>query len=222
MGSEDYGDPPVHRVTVSGFKMSRFPVTNLQYSRFVEDMRREPPAHWQQGRIPEGKEDHPVVRVAWADADAFCSWLSRRIRSNRGGAVQLPTEAQWEFAARGAEGRRYPWGEDEPTPDHANFGGEVGDTTAVGRYRKGSTPLGIHDLAGNVWEWCRDWYAAYEKKPARDPVGPKSGTSRVLRGGSFDFRAPFLRSAFRGNNHPDIVVDDVGFRVVWVSAGGQE
>ena len=117
MGAEDVVDAkPVHRVTLSDFRMSRFPITNEEYQLFVEDTGRTPPEPWPGGTIPEGKENHPVVYVAWTDAEAYCTWLTRRLEKTHGGIVQLPTEAQWEFAARGEDGRKYPWGKDEPSP----------------------------------------------------------------------------------------------------------
>jgi formylglycine-generating enzyme required for sulfatase activity len=209
-------------VTLSPFRTSRFPVTNLQYQRFAEESGKAAPRHWVEGRIPEGKEHHPVVYVSWKDAEAYCSWLSRRIQATSGGVVQLPTEAQWEFAARGEEGRRYPWGGDEPTPEHANFGRNVGDTTPVGSYPRGATPAGIHDLAGNVWEWCRDWYGPYVESSAKDPTGPAKGLKRVLRGGSFIIDPLILRGASRNDALPEFDFDHVGFRVVCALAAGRE
>jgi len=194
-------------------------VTNAQYRSFCVDTGKGPPRLWPAGQIPEGKENHPVVGVSWRDAEAFCTWLSGRL-AEEGGTVRLPTEAEWEFAARGPEGRAYPWGDDQPTADHANFGRTVGDTTPVGSYPKGATPGGGHDLAGNVWEWCGDWYGPYAEAHEQDPGGPIKGEFHVLRGGSFRNIAGFLRAADRGNYHPGYVNVDVGFRVVWSASRG--
>lgn len=223
MGSEAFeGSQPLHTVALSAFQMARFPVTNGQYQRFVKDTGKETPRHWSDGQIPEGKENHPVVNVSWSDAETFGTWLEKRVSIKHGGKVQLPTEAQWEYAASGGEGRAYPWGEEEPTPEHANFGKNVGDTTPVGSYRKGATPTGIHDLAGNMWEWCADWIGPFDEKREEDPPGPKHGDYRVLRGGSFGFEPDFLRAAYRLNLRPEVMNFIVGFRVVWSSSGGQD
>jgi len=219
-------ESPVRRVTVSPFHMARHPVTHAEYAAFVEETDMGPPKHWEEGRIPEGKKDHPVVYVSWPDAVAFCEWLSRRAAKEEGAdsdrtrQVRLPTEAEWELAARGEAGRRYPWGPDEPSDRLANFGGNVGDTTPVGSYPEGATPEGIHDLAGNVWEWCADWFGEYPLEEEKDPKGARSGSSRVLRGGAFDFHPRFLRAADRGLAPPERRLADCGFRVVWSLSGG--
>ena len=214
---------PEHPVRLSPFRISRYPVTNADYAAYVRETNKRAPGHWEEGEIPEGKHNHPVVDVSWADAEAFCAWLGDRLReAGREGVCELPTEAQWEHAARGGEGRAYPWGDDEPTDEHANFGRNLGGTTPVGSYRKGATPEGVHDLAGNVWEWCRDWYGPYPDGEATDPEGPSDGSSRVLRGGSSDDAPRHLRGAYRSHTHPGLRLDDVGFRVVWSSSGGLE
>ena len=135
-----------------------------------------------------------------------------------------PTEAQWEFAARGTEGREYPWGDAEPTCELANFTTCGSELKAVGIHPSGATPEGVEDLAGNVREWCADWYAGYPGGDAAietDPSGPDLGSARVLRGGSFPFTPGFLRSANRnGNLDPEYSYRYLGFRVVWSAAGG--
>jgi formylglycine-generating enzyme required for sulfatase activity len=223
MGSASGGpdERPVHRVTLSPFRISLYPVTNADYALYVQEAGKAPPGHWAEGKMPEGKENHPVVNVSWSDAEAFCTWQTRRLNgAGAKGAAQLPTEAQWEFAARGVAGREYPWGEEPPDEQRANFGGQVGDTTPVGSYPLGATPEGIQDLAGNVWEWCRDWKGSYPGDEQRDPTGPEWGRSRVLRGGAFGFVPGPLRGASRRGAHPGARDDDVGFRVVWLSAAG--
>jgi serine/threonine-protein kinase len=189
-------------------------VTNAEYAIFVEETGKEPPRHWEGGRIPAGKDEHPVVHVSWTDAVAFCEWLSRRISKDEDPhLVRLPTEAEWEYAARGEGGRKYPWGDAEPSDRLANFGRNVGDTTPVGSYPDGATPEGVHDLAGNVWEWCGDWTGRYPPEDEEDPTGPHSGASRVLRGGAF-LNFPWnLRAAYRGDRHPEARFDRLGFRV---------
>ena len=207
-------ESPVHRVTVSPFRLSRHPVTNAEYAAFVEETGKEPPRHWEGGRIPEGKDEHPVVHVSWADAVAFCEWLSRRVSKDEGEQlVRLPTEAEWEYAARGEGSRKYPWGDAEPSDRLANFGMNVGDTTPVGSYPDGATPEGVHDLAGNVVEWCGDWFRGYPPKGGEDPTGPSSGASRVLRGGAFHIVPWSLRATCRYNLHPEDRDGHSGFRV---------
>jgi formylglycine-generating enzyme required for sulfatase activity len=207
-------ESPPHRVTVSPFLLSRYPVTNAEYGVFVREIGKQAPVHWLEGRVPEGKDSHPVVNVSWKDAAAFCEWLTKRLGGENGSPrVGLPTEAQWEFAARGEEGRRYPWGEDEPSDELANFGGNVGDTTPVGSYPDGATPQGIHDLAGNVWEWCQDWYGRYREEDETDPTGPPTSSSRALRGGAFLLVPWSLRASYRDGIHPEFRFERVGFRL---------
>ncbi|MDH3733564.1 MAG: formylglycine-generating enzyme family protein [Gemmatimonadota bacterium] len=179
---------------LDGFWIQQHEVTNAEFRRFD-------PEH----QFPVGQERHPVVNVTWEAAMSYARWL--------GG--YLPTEAQWEFAASGTEGRKYPWGGAEPTCEVAHFGG-CGDRWAVEvmTHPAGSTPEGIHDLAGNVWEWVAPiWY-----EPGKTPVNQEV---RRMRGGSFDDEAFFLRAANRSNGfragHRYI---SSGFRVVWPAAGG--
>lgn len=212
---------PVRRVTVSPFHLARHPVTNAEYAVFVEETRKDPPAHWEGGWIREGEEEHPVVNVSWKDAAAFCEWLSGRIfKSGEEQLVRLPTEAEWEYAARGEEGRRYPWGDAVPTEELANFGRNVGDTTPVGSYPDGATPEGVHDLAGNVLEWCEDSFGPYPPEDEKDPSGQSSGAPRVLRGGAITGEPRSLRGAFRVGAHPEDRLDLIGFRVSRGSSRG--
>lgn len=146
--------------------------------------------------------NRPVTRVSWYEAAAYASWRKAR----------LPTEAEWERAARGREGRRYPWGDDKPTPRKANYGGLVGSSSPVGVYLEGATPNGIHDLAGNVWEWCADWYGKYPSGAQEDPASPATGDDRVLRGGSWYSNAENCRSASRHRVGPGLRGNNGGFR----------
>lgn len=207
-------ESPVRRVTVSPFRLARHPVTNAEYATFVEKTGKEPPEHWEGGRIPEGKDEHPVVHVSWTDAVAFCEWLSRRI-SKHGDPqlVRLPTEAEWEYAARGEEGRKYPWGDAEPSGRLANFRMNVADTTPVGSCPDGARPEGVQDLAGNVWEWCGDWFGPYPPEDEEDPAGPAAGASRILRGGTFIGSPRYLRAADRNYRHPEHRLELIGIRV---------
>jgi formylglycine-generating enzyme required for sulfatase activity len=157
-----------------------------------------------------GKESHPINCVTWAQANAYCKWAYADGR--------LPTEAEWERAARSIDGRKYPWGNDEPTCNHANFTSSSGpcflSTKPVGSYPAGKSADGIQDLAGNVREWVNDWYAAdyYKTAPKQDPQGPNSGTERVVRGGSYRSDAAALLGWARDHATPDTVSPTIGFR----------
>jgi formylglycine-generating enzyme required for sulfatase activity len=208
-GSSD--ERPQHTVYLDAYYIGKYPVTNVQYQVFVQATGHEEPYDWHDGAYPKGKENHPVVEVSWRDAAAFCQWAT----DVTGRSLFLPTEAEWEKAARGTDGRRYPWGEQAPTPRHCNFDEQVGDTTPVGRYSpQGDSPYGCCDMAGNVWEWVTDWYDAdyYAKSPRENPSGPSSGDYRVLRGGSWIYDDGNVRAADRDSHNPDYWDDDVGFR----------
>jgi formylglycine-generating enzyme required for sulfatase activity len=217
---DSYDDEqPQHRVYVSEFYIGKTPVTNVQYAAFVKAIQHEVPEHWRGGEVPSGKENHPVVYVSWDDAVAFCQWLSQET----GKRFRLPTEAEWEKAARGADGRIYPWGNewDETKLNSEEAGPE--DTTPVGQYSPdGDSPYGATDMSGNVWEWCADWYDEEEyqrraKSTVKDPQGPKTGKDRVLRGGAFLYNAGFVRCAFRFRRYPGRRWNYYGFRVVLVA-----
>lgn len=137
-------------VTVPAFRIARYPTTCTQYAKFVAETGHRAPKWWGGQTPPAGKEDHPVVGVNVADAQAYCKWLSLK----RGTVVRLPTEAEWELAAAGPTGRTYPWGEEEPSPKRAQY--MALDTAPVGTHPAGATPEGVMDMAGNAWEWCSD------------------------------------------------------------------
>jgi formylglycine-generating enzyme required for sulfatase activity/serine/threonine protein kinase len=205
------GEQPQHRVHLDEYWMGRYPVTNAQYQAFVAATGKGAPSHWSKGNIPKGKETHPVVNVSWADAAAFCEWASGAAEVE----IRLPTEAEWEKAARGTDGRIYPWGDKKPDKGLCNFSMNVKDATPAGQYSPaGDSPYGCADMAGNVWEWVSDWYDGdyYKNSSRENPAGPATGEYRVLRGGSWDFYVRGVRSASRGRNFPDFRYDDVGFR----------
>ena len=149
--------------------------------------------------------NRPVVYVTWYEAAAYCAWAGCR----------LAAEAEWEFAARGSGGRKYPWGDEQPTPQLANYREtEASAATPVGLFPLGATPEGILDLAGNVWEWVADWYVKgyYGSSPSENPKVPETGEFRVVRGGSWNGDSRYLRAASRDRFLPDDRRDYTGFR----------
>ena len=209
MGSDEYGnEKPLHRVYLDAFYMDKYEVTTSRYVRFLEATGREQPFAWKEMTLAS-HGDRPVTGVDWYDADDYCRWVGKR----------LPSEAEWEKAARGTVGRTYPWGDEEPTSRHANFnkccewkGYET--LTAAGSLEAGMSQYGIYDMAGNVWEWVADWYekSYYQGSPDRNPKGPPEGVMKVIRGGAWDSSALFLRSAFRLSYDPPHKHFNFGFR----------
>ncbi|MBI1924842.1 SUMF1/EgtB/PvdO family nonheme iron enzyme [Candidatus Poribacteria bacterium] len=194
------GDKPQHRVYLDGYWIYKHEVTVAQYRKFCQETGRQmPPAPswgWQ--------DNHPIVNVTWDDAVAYCQWAG----------VQLPTEAQWEKAARGTDGRIWPWGNGWDSRNcNSNVSG-IEKTTPVGSYPLGASPYGLMDMAGNVWEWCADWYDKnyYRKSPPRNPQGPANGTDRVVRGGSCYHYLLNVRVAHRDLHFPDYWNHNGGFR----------
>jgi formylglycine-generating enzyme required for sulfatase activity len=211
MGS-DSGRPdelPVRRVRVSPFYMSRCEVTVLQFESF----RKCSPALLQRTG-PAWRE--PAVSVPWQDASAFCRFVQGLDPS--GAAYRLPAEAEWELAARGTEGRTFPWGEDRSVASRANLRGGADGYVAlapVGSFPEGATPEGIVDLLGNAAEWCLDWYGPYPAGDAVNPRGPAIGARRVVRGGSFAVSpADWPAASVRGVPSREGAIDTIGFRVV--------
>lgn len=208
MGSDkgDDDEQPIHKVFLDSFYLDKFEVTNGRFAKFVEAIQSEPPWGFADKETPVLRPDQPVRWVNWMDAIGYCLWAGKR----------LPTEAEWEKAARGTDGRAYPWGNDPPTPAHAVFGLKEGSDTvsAIGNRDKGKSPYGVHDLAGNLYEWTTDWYDEefYSKIPAINPRGPAEGTAKVQRGGSYINGAYRLRSSFRTKGDPTEHDPNVGFR----------
>ncbi|MGB8645745.1 MAG: bifunctional serine/threonine-protein kinase/formylglycine-generating enzyme family protein [Anaerolineae bacterium] len=199
-------EKPQHKVYLDEYLIGKYPVTVAQFAAFVQAT-----GHKVAVGDAQHKANHPVVNVSWDDVVAFCKWASQVT----GRAVRLSTEAEWEKAARGTDGRIYPWGNtfDQNLLNSAE--GRKRDTTLVGSYPKGVSPYGALDMAGNVWEWCADWFAKdyYENSPAQNPTGPNVGSYRVVRGGSFDFLQYGARCALRGNSDPGNLDNSLGFRV---------
>lgn len=206
MGSEtgQTNEKPVHTVSVDDFWIMQREVTNAQYARCVEAAVCQPP-HNQRWNDPQFNE-YPVTDVDWNQAVAYATWVGGR----------LPTEAEWEKAARGTDARTYPWGNADAAPLLLNYNLSVGDTTPTGYYPAGASFYGVLDMAGNVEEWVADWYARdyYATAPAQNPSGPPTGSTRVLRGGSFTSLAADVRTTARGYTVPAADADAVGFRVV--------
>jgi len=241
MGAPDFeqDERPVHRVFVSEFFISRFAVTQDEYARFIREtgypapsirglplvtlggrdsMFRElaAPYVWEDGTPPAGHGGHPVVLARYEDALAYCRWLSDSL----GRAVRLPTEAEWEKAARGGlEGQRYPWGDDIES-SRCNYLTDPSikrerGTRPTGTYSPNA--YGLYDMAGNVWEWVSDWYSAdyYGLGEMRDPQGLASGSMRIVRGGSWvNDDVSMLRCAYRHKVPPDTYAHSIGFRIV--------
>ena len=211
-GRDEY---PRHDVFVNNFYIDKFELTNGRYLEFVKATKHRIPQNpknatrnlWEGDTITESLADRPVVNVDWADAQAYCQWAGKR----------LPTEAEWEKAAKGTADRRFPWGNVEPTNKHLNFNQQwIGEKTLmpVGSYELGKSPFGVYDMAGNVWEWVNDWYDAkyYEKSPAKNPTGPETGTKRVLRGSGWQNETPTVRIFTRVDSDPTIRNESTGFR----------
>ncbi len=192
---------PARTITLSAYQIDRFEVTNAAYRACVEAGACRPPVN--RGRFDSPAFDqHPVVYVDWNRATEYCAWAGKR----------LPSEAEWEKAARGDDGRLWPWGEEFDGTKLNSAAAGLRDTTTVGSFREGDSPYGVADLAGNVWEWVADFYSAgyYARSPDADPPGPSSGAERVLRGGGFanDFPRQIVSIAFR--DHAPAAFTDVG------------
>jgi len=195
-------EQPQRRVNLPGCWMGRTEVTNAQYLRFVQATGHRAPDHWKGGQVPPGLENFPVVVVSWEDAHAYCEWAGGR----------LPTELQWEKAARGTDGRVFPWGNQWDSKRCRN---NAKVSAAVGSYPAGASLYGCADTAGNVWEWCADWYdnEAYQRYAKGDLTPPKTGKYMVLRGGSaFSSNPGVFRCANRSSTHPGYGTRDLGFR----------
>jgi iron(II)-dependent oxidoreductase len=203
-GPED--ERPMREVRLtSGFWMYRTEVANAQWERFL----RAHPGHQKPkyAHVPRlMRPEQPAVAISWEDAVAYCRWAR----------VRLPTEAEWEYAARGPDGRRYPWGNWEPDGERAVFFRSIGlgHPAAVGSRLAGVSPFGVLDMAGNVWEWCADWYAPYPARPEVDPAGPAAGKKRVARGGGWTNEMDKLRTTARGYGLPTRRSGHLGFRPV--------
>jgi len=200
----DEDEIPSHKVFLDAFWIDRTEVTNGMYLHCMEAEVCAPPARSIYYTKPE-YADHPVIGISWVQAKAYCTWAERR----------LPTEAEWEKAARGTDGRIYPWGNTLPETKLSNFGHQFNETLPVGMYPKGASPYGVLDMAGNAWEWVADGYQSdfYSHSPEENPLSDSPVNRRVLRGGNWDSNEDGIRVtnrfwAFPGRNDID------GFRCV--------
>jgi formylglycine-generating enzyme required for sulfatase activity len=212
MGSEN-GDQeirPIHVVHIDDYYIDKFEVTVGQYERFLGATARKPPRHWEQIDLNHHR-DRPVVGVDWEDAQAYCAWTGKR----------LPSEAEWEKAAKGSDGRIYPWGNESLTTKKAKFGQccewkgyEL--LNDVSSNEEGKSPYGVYNLAGNVREWTLDWYDGeyYSKSPSSNPRGPEAGGERVIRGGSWANSNKYLQTTNRDREQPSLRSSTIGFRCV--------
>jgi serine/threonine-protein kinase len=242
VGDGDADEHPQHTVYLEAFYIDITEVTNAMFARFVAETNYHTDAEnagksfalvgiewlsvsgadWEHPFGPSsdisGLEDHPVIHVSWNDAYAYCEWAGKR----------LPTEAEWEKAARGTDGATYPWGNSRPDSNLVNYADAntsfdwsvktVDDgykyTSPVGNYPDGASPYGVLDMAGNVWEWVADWYSKdyYSQSPESNPTGPVNGTIRVMRGGAWDDLIEGVRSAYRAAYKQTNTNGDTGFR----------
>lgn len=204
---------PQHKVSLPEYFIGKYLVTNREYNAFVRDTGYKSPAGWFNGSYPTEKADHPVMDIKWQDAVAYCDWLNTKTNKH----YRLPTEAEWEKAARGTDGRVYPWGNNFDSKKCNILESGFGDTTPVGQFSpEGDSPYGCSDMIGNVWEWCNDWFDENEYRKRTDevinPQGPKAGRVHVRRGGAFDSSIKNdVRCTYR-NGHNPISYD--GFRIV--------
>ncbi|MFC1534201.1 SUMF1/EgtB/PvdO family nonheme iron enzyme [Thermodesulfobacteriota bacterium] len=225
MGSDEWSaEKPVQRIHLDDYFIDKYLVTNGQFQKFVEETqyqtdaekagtgrvrisnrpRERQDASWKNpdgASSIEGKEDYPVTQISYNDAMAYAKWAGK----------DLPTEAQWEKAARGPDGNEYPWGNSEPDDTTANFGKLFEETTPVKEFEKGQSQYGAFDMAGNVKQWCKDWYAEGERQ-LKNPAGPDTGKERVIKGGSFDEGMDSLRSPDRNRYEPNYSINLFGFR----------
>jgi formylglycine-generating enzyme len=209
MGGRDEDSPrserPAHTVFLSDYYISKYPVTNQEYREFVQCTGHRIPIHWQRGTFPAGTGNHPIANVSWQDADAFARWRGAR----------LPSEAEWEKAARGTDERPYPWGTRFTEGERCNANNQVGTTTPVNEFPDGRSFYELWDMAGNVYEWCQDYYDEeyYKSSPATNPKGPDGGQERVVRGGCYIESRAALRTTHREGVSEVTTRDTIGFRI---------
>jgi len=204
-------DKQKHTLNLSDYWIGKSPVTNRQYSVFIQESSHTAPQHWKDGKYTENNANHPVARISWFDAQAFCGWLAEC----SGELVHLPTEPEWEKAARGTDGRTYPWGEETPNVELCNFDNNVGEPSPVGIYSpQGDSPYGCLDMAGNVWEWTGSLDSIYPLTPDEivDIINNPSKGSGVLRGSSWNYLGVTVRAPNRVECCRGVKDNAIGFR----------
>lgn len=220
--NESLDSRPMHIVTLDAFLIDKHPVTNRMFSSFLNEMgnQAEGATKWYDDTAKNARlkwsgnswlvmrnySEHPIVSVSWYGAAAYCRWVGGR----------LPTEAEWEKAARGSDDRIYPWGDEAPSYDHANYQGCQVSTSPVGSFPKGASSFGLLDMAGNVWEWVSDWYGHdyYANGLLINPRGPDTGSTKVMRGGSWFNIDRHLKVSYRSYSNPGTRTANLGFRCV--------
>jgi len=196
-------DGPEHIVYLDEYYIDKYEVTNEQYAKFIKETGRRIPISWFDSRFNQPKQ--PVVGIMWEDAVAYAKWVGKR----------LPTEAEWEKAARGTDRRLWPWGSEIFDAERCNVWEiKLLKTVPVGTYEKGKSPYGCYDMAGNAWEWCADWYDQnyYYYSPKNNPKGPEYGQQKVIRGGSWHYFGHFARCAARYRVPSFAQLTQIGFR----------
>ena len=200
-------ESPIHVRFLGPYRIARYPVTNAEYAVFVDATGHTPPPYWKDGQFPAAEASLPVVHISWHDAKAYARWARGR----------LPTEAEWEKAARGADGRIYPWGNEFASAADQGTSLFTDQPTSVGNRPAAASPYGVHEVAGNVWEWTADWYQPYEGNTQRD--GDYGKKHKVLRGGSWlevrdETANRYFRCANRLHAPPSYTANNIGFRCV--------
>jgi toxoflavin biosynthesis protein ToxD len=202
-------ETPQHEIHLPAFQLARTPTTNALYAAYVAAIDADPPSHWHHRAPPAALADHPVVNVRWEEAQGFCAWL----RAVSGQPYRLPSEAEWEHAARGVDGRTFPWGEAfDPALANTREAG-VGATTPVGVYPAGAGPYGHLDLSGNVWEWTASRDGLYPYIPDNGREDALAPGRRILRGGCYANPHGFARCACRFRLPPGVLNEFIGFRL---------
>ena len=201
LGPED----PAHEVILDAFYVDLYEVTNAKFKKYIEATHsKNPPRYWDDNDFNHSLQ--PVVGITWKEARAYCQWKNKR----------LPTEAEWEKAARGKRPVRFPWGNEPPDKTRANFDNHVRKTAPVGSYPKGKSDYGVFDMSGNVSEWVKDWHYPeyYLFSPKENPPGPEKGHYKIIRGGNWKNKLEDIRLTYRNATVPKARSKTVGFRCV--------